>query len=112
VTASLQIIRQRVTKRFFFRDIPHERGLSAGQVIGQLCLEIFDFLDRNVVHQAVLNGPENCRLHLDQNRAVLGLFEYFNDAFSAFKLRLRFGIKIRAKLRETPRVRGIAPSPV
>src|ERR1041385_23784 len=96
----LQLRGQRVADGLFLLQLAHQLVLSSGEEFGEFGLEILDLIDRDVVHEIVLDGPEDGDLHFDQERAVLLLLEDFDDALAAFEHALRLGIEIGAELSE------------
>src|SRR4029078_3662954 len=68
--------------------------------VGPLRLELLDPLHWHIVYIAVLNRPDDRDLDLHGNRAVLRLFEEFNNALAAIDLSLRRRVELPAELRK------------
>src|SRR5438105_77778 len=84
----LKIVNSRITQSSLPCDEREDLSFARGQKVCEFRLELFDALNRDIVHIAVLNCPENCNLDFDCNGVVLRLLEYFDDAFAALELRL------------------------
>src|SRR4030095_6043676 len=95
-----QVTGDRVVDYFFLADRRKKGLLAREEEVLELVLEVLDLRDRHVVHEVVLDDPENSDLEFDRKRVVLDLLKQFHDALTAIELRLRRRIEVRTELRK------------